>query len=385
LADPVLRAVVLHLADITDLADAQAQSALLSQALAHAPIGLAVLGWQAPLRPAIRHANGAFYARLGLEPDSGPPEALWAHLPRAVAQALAVGLLHGQPIDLALTARGRLRGASDTLMDGAHEPAQTEWQCTPLPVWDDPTKPTSANGPQPEAWLLVVRDVSERERYQAQQAQQTRLRQHAALAAQEAERSRIARDLHDGAGQWLSLLSLQLQQLPDTPLRAEIQQTLSTLAQDVRHAVRNLSPANLTQMPLGDALRQLGAQVSAAGMSADWHLPEPEPQWPPSLAIDLFRMVQELVSNSLRHSQATEVRLHLRLDEVHGQLSLIYEDNGQGMHWPIRAKSVTNAGGQGLRNLAYRAQLLGGWLRIESAPGQGFAAWLSMPLGAPSQ
>ncbi len=199
-----------------------------------------------------------------------------------------------------------------------------------------------------------------------------------ALAAQEGERTRVARELHDGIGQTLTAIALRAEMAASEPSQhaealTEIAQSVLGSLEDVHRIGRELRPEALDDLGLVNALIALCSRIDRPdGMRVrrdlDWHLP------PLSSEVELviYRVAQEALTNALRHADAAEVTLRLRHDEAHLVLSV--RDNGRGLPAEINER--------GLRGMRERAMLIGGDLSIGSAPDRGTAIDLRVPLGS---
>lgn len=201
----------------------------------------------------------------------------------------------------------------------------------------------------------------------------------------ERERSRIARDLHAGAGQPLAGIKLNLDilgecagLLPEAGREALARlQTLAAQAMEqVRAVSHNLHPPEWQGLPLAEALRGL---VQSSGLADGMEVRVDIPPLPvePSHAVKvaLYRCAQECISNVLRHSGATRFELVLRLDGP--MIELCFEDNGRG--FPEQAPAGT---GIGLRAIRRHASALGGVCDISNAPGGGVRIAVRLPVAA---
>jgi signal transduction histidine kinase len=205
----------------------------------------------------------------------------------------------------------------------------------------------------------------------------------AARQAEDDERRRIGRELHDEAGQSLLSLRLQLEMMErgaDPPMRASLQEARGVLERTVvelRRIIAALSPAVLERLGLARALRLLagrfgrtfpaGVRVRIAGRLEDL---------PPSLQQVIYRVAQEALQNAAKHSQATVVRLSvMRADKV---IRTRISDNGLGFEVGVTAKPMSF----GLAGMRERAALLGGKLTVRSARNQGTTVILELPLNS---
>ncbi|HEY1238960.1 MAG TPA: sensor histidine kinase [Bryobacteraceae bacterium] len=199
--------------------------------------------------------------------------------------------------------------------------------------------------------------------------------------AEEEERRRIGRELHDEAGQALMALRLQLEMLErEAPAHlrrrlAEAREVAGRTAVELRRIVAALSPAVLERLGLEAALRHLvtrfqkihAGRVRLRIRMGEQPLPRP-------VAEVIYRATQECLHNIARHSQATAVNLRLHAADKNIELSVT--DNGSG----FRADQVAGKSSSfGLAGMRQRARLLGGTLEISSRPGKGTRIRLQVP------
>jgi signal transduction histidine kinase len=199
------------------------------------------------------------------------------------------------------------------------------------------------------------------------------------LRSRDEERARLARDLHDGPIQLLVGLNLQLGMLLGaeapaavaediTAMRAEVRQLLA----DLRQVCAELRPPMLDTMGLGAALRALSKDWSAQnGLDVQLELPPDSELRPLSdeVAVNLYRVVQEALTNVARHAAAQQVAIRLLCQDTH--LALIIRDDGRGFAVPKELQSLVTEGHFGLVSIRERVSIIGGTWQIESAPGQG--------------
>ncbi|MBV8989130.1 MAG: sensor histidine kinase [Solirubrobacterales bacterium] len=187
------------------------------------------------------------------------------------------------------------------------------------------------------------------------------------LAAQEDERLRIARELHDEIGQTLTAVALRAEHRAsqigtEDPEFAELAEIVQHSLADVRRISRELRPGALEQLGLVNALISLCTRISGqSGIRVRRSLEASLPELPAEVELAVYRIAQEALTNVMRHSHATEVTVSLR--EADGELVLSVVDNGHG----LPADVVEGGGLPGMRE---RALLIGAELRIErTAPG----------------
>ncbi len=208
------------------------------------------------------------------------------------------------------------------------------------------------------------------------------------VTAQEEERRHIARELHDQISQDLTALLLGFKILQgdsdiDERIVADIAQLQGMAAQisdEVRHLAVQLRPSVLDEVGLAQALIFYVEQWSAwTDTAVDFHLSGLEgTRLPLVVETTLYRIVQEALSNVRKHAQASEVSVIIgrRANEVR----LIVEDDGVGFAMPISPESTESTTRMGLISMRERAELLGGSLTIETAPGSGTTIFANIPL-----
>lgn len=204
------------------------------------------------------------------------------------------------------------------------------------------------------------------------------------LHAEENERKRISRELHDQVGQELTALVLDLDSLsrvnggrPEIVDRCRAG-VVHLLAQ-VRDLTLVLRPSGLDDFGLVVALRgHLEDQVAVRGIKAHFDSDVREKQLPADLEAACFRIAQEALTNVLRHAGAENVWLSIQ--EQNGELMLEIRDDGKGFDMAAARKRAEEGGSSGLRNLFDRAELAGGSLAIQSEPGRGTKILARLPL-----
>ncbi|UYZ65091.1 sensor histidine kinase [Hymenobacter weizhouensis] len=203
----------------------------------------------------------------------------------------------------------------------------------------------------------------------------------AALLAQEEERRRIAGDLHDGVGTTLAIVKLHLNTLDQPTLTQEATALLDQAISEVRRISRNLLPAALQKFGLPFALEALSRTMPDDGPTQVTLTQHGNPRrLDPQYELIVYRVVQELLGNGLRHAHATHISIEVEFGPDY--LALQYTDDGVGFD-PTLSEQQPAPGvrtGLGLTNLRSRVGVLRGTLRHESAPGQGTQVWISLPI-----
>ena len=200
-----------------------------------------------------------------------------------------------------------------------------------------------------------------------------------ALAAQEEERSRIARELHDELGQELTAVAMQSERAAHGP-PADSQATLEEIAaatrqsiDHVRRIARRLRPEALDDLGLVNALISLCRRLGQhSGVRIEPDLANKVPSMAPETELVIYRVAQESLTNAVRHAQASKITLSLATVDDH--ITLLVRDDGRGIDAP---PSGDTAGVSGMRE---RALLIGAKLRIRSRNGAGTEVQLDVPL-----
>ncbi len=212
------------------------------------------------------------------------------------------------------------------------------------------------------------------------------------LVAEEEERRRIARELHDETSQSLSGIALQLEALieiysksanPDTQLIAGLKKVQALTVQvhkEVSRVISNLHPTVLDTLGLVAAARQhVKNTLQPLNISASVELKGTEMRFPPDVEAALFRVIQGSVGNIIKHSQAKNVSIVLAYQP--DEFSLTIRDDGQGFD-VSRLTDVEETGrGRGLFSMRERIGFLGGTSGVESKIGAGTTVWARIPIG----
>jgi len=200
------------------------------------------------------------------------------------------------------------------------------------------------------------------------------------LAGQESERQRVAQDLHDSVGGLLAAVKIQLETMTaKKPERAQdedwkkIRGLLDETVSETRHIARNMQPSALLEFGLVTALRDLTNRVHGEGVPhiTFQHFGE-FAEIDREIALNCYRIIQELVQNSLKHAHASEIMV--QITRTDNQLALLVEDDGTGFDTQNTRK------GMGTDNVARRAQFLKGELSVQSAKGQGTSTLVTIPV-----
>ncbi|WP_455381410.1 sensor histidine kinase [Salinispira pacifica] len=206
----------------------------------------------------------------------------------------------------------------------------------------------------------------------------------ASLDAQERERERISRALHDSLAQELTLAMFEVGEQPGVDPGArtdEVQARLRSAVDWVRNLAHELHPTEIDQLGLAGAIRAYGHDIAGLRRSVvDVDVPDLTIAVPRDAAMNIYRIAQEAVTNSLRHADAA--RTLIRLEQRASELSLLVEDDGRGFRQ--RADGLPSGRrGLGIVSMQERARILGARLSIESRPNHGTRIRLTVPLSTP--
>jgi two-component system sensor histidine kinase UhpB len=188
-----------------------------------------------------------------------------------------------------------------------------------------------------------------------------------ALSAQEAERQRIAQELHDEIGQTLTAVLLELKRVADSapqPVREQlhqVQETTRNSLDEIRRIARRLRPGVLEELGLISALKALATEFSTTGLTVHRSLDNDMPDLGTETELVLYRIAQEGLTNAARHAHARHVYLTVR--GCQNGVELCVGDDGRGLR---RAPE-----GAGIRGMRERALLIGADLTLGQAPGGG--------------
>lgn len=191
------------------------------------------------------------------------------------------------------------------------------------------------------------------------------------IQAEENERTRIARDLHDGLGHLLSAAKLHLAAVGKIDMEnAGIVDNATKIIDDavveVRAVSHNLMPASLTELGLVSALAELSRKINEAGSIVVDFKPSPDfPRLSSSVEVALYRAAQETLNNMLKHSQAKQISI--ALNYTGPKIDLQMSDNGIGFD----TNSIKDSQGLGWKNIFSRIEMLNGEVNVNSSKGKG--------------
>lgn len=227
--------------------------------------------------------------------------------------------------------------------------------------------------------ITIGQDITERKR--AQELLQN-LSQRL-IETQEAERRRLARELHDELGQMLTAIKLNLQALQNpagsSPQLEESIGIVDSAIQQVRALSLDLRPAQLDDLGLVSALRwHLDREARRAGLSTEFVADLPDARLAPELETACFRIAQEALTNVVRHARARRVWVELK--QLDAELRLAIRDDGIGFNVSAVQTPQVSDQNLGLHGMQERALIVGGRMEVKSSPGGGTEVEARFPL-----
>lgn len=200
----------------------------------------------------------------------------------------------------------------------------------------------------------------------------------ALVEGQEQERSRLATELHDGLGSLLATVKLyfgQVEGADQTGAFHKADQLLDDACKELRRYSHDLAGLPVAQFGLLNAVRDLADSISGAGrLQVRVYAHQLEERLPLPLERSVYKVIQELLTNAIKHAQASEVSIQISRHPQH--LNLIVEDNGRGMDTRLQVQGK----GLGLRSVRARVETLGGEFVLDSRPGHGTTALIDLPI-----
>ncbi|RZL16348.1 MAG: PAS domain-containing sensor histidine kinase [Hymenobacter sp.] len=222
--------------------------------------------------------------------------------------------------------------------------------------------------------VVFALDVTDSEQLKEAALRQQHELLTAILATQEAERRRIAEALHNSVGQLLYGTRLHLDALPPSDAVRASQALLNEAIVATRSISFELTPTILEDFGLAVAVQELVSRIPSS-LTVDLNLRGLDQPLPLPLATAVYRIVQEMLNNVMKHAQAQEVFVQVSQEE--GQLYLSVEDDGVGLPPAVAQGSPLGIGLAGIRT---QAGLLGGTLTVQSRPGRGTGFFLQIPV-----
>jgi PAS domain S-box-containing protein len=235
-------------------------------------------------------------------------------------------------------------------------------------------------------FVAIKQDITNRK----QTEEELRLLPLRIIEAQEAERLRVARELHDSVNQLIASAKMRLRKVEDgvvslNPAAREILarcgQLLVQALEENRRIAHNLRPSDLDEFGLAAASRNFCKELqSRTKLEVKYNIARIDQRLAPALELNLFRIMQEAVNNIEKHARAREVRLRIAFHG--GSIVLKIQDDGRGFDSKRGKAGKGKWRGIGLTNMRERAEFLGGTCTVESAPKRGTTITVRVPCGS---
>ncbi|RYG99101.1 MAG: sensor histidine kinase [Alphaproteobacteria bacterium] len=199
------------------------------------------------------------------------------------------------------------------------------------------------------------------------------------IKGEEKERGRLAQELHDGIGGMLTAITLNVKALQrrHAGLREsreldEILIMLRDTALEVRGTAHNLMPDILLDYSIPEALQMYCDHLNREDLQVNLHFHGPVEHMDKFTTLAIYRVVQELLQNIIKHAEASIAEIQLRSDQK--KIILTVEDNGKGF------SSESTSDGLGLKTMKTRIEAMGGFVSVESTPGMGTTVYIELSL-----
>lgn len=257
-----------------------------------------------------------------------------------------------------------------------------------------PIKSRNRNGRR--LFLHIVQDITDKKLAENQlKTSHDQLRKLTAYleSVREEEKKKIARDLHDETSQLLASLNVHLEAAKNTLSEGSLttksllekSQTIALRILDELHQlIYDLRPTLLDELGLVPAIGSLAeSHLTVSGVEVKFNITGTVNRLPPTLETALFRIVQEIFNNIVKHSQAKHVLVTIAFKE--NRITIRIKDDGKGFNTSESGDSSNNQKGLGLLGIKERISLLGGELTINSRPGHGTEIKIAAPLSGEEQ
>ncbi|NAS14468.1 sensor histidine kinase [Poritiphilus flavus] len=191
------------------------------------------------------------------------------------------------------------------------------------------------------------------------------------IKGQEEERTRVARELHDGVGQKLMLLAKRSKSGEDAAVKSLAMDTL----EELRSVSRHLHPATLEKLGFSAAVRAIIDEVDAnTDIFFTHHIEDVDELLSDEKSLQLYRIMQELLNNIVKHSEARSVSVDI--ERKAGTIEIVVKDNGKGFSFK---EKIRDSASLGMRTLLERARIAGAKLHVDSELSTGTTVYLEMP------
>lgn len=239
--------------------------------------------------------------------------------------------------------------------------------------------------------FLIYRNLKHRQTIQKQkiielEAEKQLTATEAVLRGEEQERSRLAKDLHDGLGGMLSGVKLSFNAMKEnlimTPENARAFEKsidqLDNSIREMRRVAHNMLPENLLKYGLNSALKEFCIELNrTSSLEARYQsIDMDQYQFSQEISIASYRIIQELANNALKHSEGKNLLVQVHFSEDEKMLHITVEDDGKGFD----ATKLADSDGIGWRNIQNRVQLIKGKIDLNSGAGKGTSVLIEIPI-----
>lgn len=250
-----------------------------------------------------------------------------------------------------------------------------------IPIGESSLSPIMDKSGDITGMIIVFKDMTDKRAHEKLMKEIKQTEMAALIEGQEKERARIAKDLHDGLGQMLNAIKMNVGFLINN--KEEASHLSRLLDEAIMESVRiseNLLPSKLRDFGLSVCLEAFCDQLSSnTGIDISFHLHGMESELTEAEKINFYRIAQEAVSNSIKHSGASEIYVQLTFESSYVRFSV--EDNGKGTTAACAPVSRSvQPGGNGLVNMRDRAESMGGKFSVESDPRRGTLVIVEVPV-----
>lgn len=199
----------------------------------------------------------------------------------------------------------------------------------------------------------------------------------AIISTQEEERKRISGELHDGIGQMLSVVKMNMSAMEEELPLQQVKQAIQLLDEscsELRNISHHLMPAVLMKKGLVKAVEEFCATINSSKKIHLSFYADTFDRIHGSIEVNVYRIIQELVQNIVKYAQATEVNLNI--NHENGMLKLMISDNGIG----INMDAIKHSNGNGWNNIYSRVSIMNAHIEIDSSPTNGTTIFIDVPL-----
>ena len=223
--------------------------------------------------------------------------------------------------------------------------------------------------------VFLFKDISDRVNARQLEIEMEQLQMTSLIEGQENERNRLAREIHDGIGQMINLVKLNVTSLPASEEKTNLEPILEQTLSEIRNITKNLHPSRLNDFTLEKNIEQLVEQFRT-NSDINFHFNSSDvPDLTHFQKTHLFRITQESISNIIKHSKAKQSTI--QLIGLKHELQLTIEDDGVGYDLNVKIDGEFH---HGLKNIEYRVNSMSGKLIVDSNSKSGTMLLITIPI-----